>query len=38
MEQIQHEGGKSLDKFVNLVIKLVNKLVNKLKSITIKNN
>ncbi len=38
MEQIQHEGGKTLDKVVNLVIKLVNKLVNKLKSITIKNN
>ena len=34
MEQIQNEGGKSLDKLVNKLVKLV----NKLKSITIKNN
>ena len=34
MEQIQNEGGKSLDKLVNSIVKLV----NKLKSITIKNN
>ena len=34
MENIHNEGGKTLDKLVNLVIKLV----NKLKSIIIKNN
>lgn len=34
MEQIQHEGGKTLDRLMNLVIKLV----NKLKTIIIKNN
>tara|TARA_R100000544_G_C2204177_1_gene48337 strand:- start:221 stop:406 length:186 start_codon:yes stop_codon:yes gene_type:complete len=34
MEQIQNEGGKTLDRLVNLVTKLV----NKLKSIIIKNN
>ena len=34
MEQIQNEGGKTLDKLVNSIVKLV----NKLKSITIKNN
>jgi len=34
MEQIQHEGGKTLDRLMNLVIKLV----SKLKTIIIKNN
>jgi hypothetical protein len=34
MENIQHEGGKTLDKLMNLVIKLV----SKLKTIIIKNN
>ena len=34
MEQIQHEGGKQLDRLVDLTTKLV----NKLKSIIIKNN
>lgn len=34
MEQIQNDGGKSLDKLVNSIVKLV----NKLKSIIIKSN
>ena len=34
MEQIQNEGGKTLDKLVNSIVKLV----NKLKSIIIKSN
>lgn len=34
MEQIQNNGGKTLEK----VVHLVTKLVNKLKSLIIKNN
>jgi hypothetical protein len=34
MEQVQNEGGKTLDRVVNSIVKLV----NKLKSIIIKSN